>query len=128
KPIVLALCPAIFDRHIPPFGIAVFAQSSPKRTQQGCEHVARSSIEEPDHRHRRLLRARRERPCSRAPDERDEVAPPHHSITSSASRRNDSGIVSPSAFAVLRLTVRSNLVGCSTGRSAGRVPCKILCT
>src|SRR6516164_2222186 len=47
--------------------------------------------------------------------------PPHHSITSSASRRNGSEIVSPSAFAVLRLTIRSNLVGCSTGRSAGRV-------
>ena len=41
---------------------------------------------------------------------------------------NDSGIVSPSALAVLRLTTRSNLTGCSTGRSAGLVPCKILCT
>src|SRR5262245_46062598 len=87
---------------------------------------------EPDHRHRRLLRTCRERPRDRCTaEQRDEVAPLHlcgHSITSSASRRNDSGIVSPSAFAVLRLTVRSNLVGSSTGRSAGGAPCKILCT
>src|SRR6516164_702687 len=52
----------------------------------------------------------------------------HHSITSSASERNDSGIVNPSAFAVLRLTISSNFVGCSTGRSLGGVPCRILCT
>jgi hypothetical protein len=37
-----------------------------------------------DHRHRRLLRARRERPCgSRAAEQRDELASPH-SITSSS--------------------------------------------
>jgi hypothetical protein len=34
----------------------------------------------------------------------------------------------PSAFAVFRFTARSNFVGSSTGRSAGLVPCKILCT
>src|SRR5262249_44821373 len=34
-----------------------------------------------------------------------------HSITSSARRRKDSEIVSPMAFAVLRLTTSSNLVG-----------------
>jgi glutamine synthetase len=38
----------------------------------------------PGHRHRRLLRARRERPCSCAAEKRDELAAPH-SITSSAS-------------------------------------------
>jgi hypothetical protein len=48
-----------------------------------------------------------------------------YSITSSARRRNDSGIVSPSAFAVLRLTTNSNLVGCTTGRSAGFSPLRI---
>jgi hypothetical protein len=41
-----------------------------------------------------------------------------YSITSSARSRNDSGIVRPSAFAVLRLIASSNLVGCSTGTSA----------
>ena len=34
-----------------------------------------------------------------------------HSITSSARVRNDSEIVNPSVFAVLRFTISSNLVG-----------------
>jgi hypothetical protein len=38
-----------------------------------------------------------------------------YSITSSARARNDSGIVRPSALAVMRLMVSLNLVGCSTG-------------
>ena len=51
-----------------------------------------------------------------------------YSITPSARTRKDSGTVSPSAFAVVRLTMRSNLMGCSTGRSAGFAPRKILST
>src|SRR5215467_4093566 len=39
---------------------------------------------------------------------------------------NDSGIVKPSALAVLRLTTSLNVVGCSTGISAGLVPRRIL--
>jgi hypothetical protein len=35
------------------------------------------------------------------------------------------GTSRPSAFATIRLTTRSNLVGCSTGRSAGFAPRKI---
>src|SRR5262252_8883655 len=42
-----------------------------------------------------------------------------HSITSSARSRNDSGIVRPSALAVVRLMTRSSLVDCSTGISPG---------
>jgi hypothetical protein len=49
----------------------------------------------------------------------------HHSITSSARTRSDSGTVSPSALAVLRFTASSNLAGRSIGRSAGLVPPKI---
>src|SRR5262249_36600375 len=45
-----------------------------------------------------------------------------HSITSSARPRTDSGMVRPSAFAVFRLTISSNFVGCWTGRSAGLAP------
>src|SRR6516165_6916577 len=66
--------------------------------------------------------------------------PPHHkrsnavqqkasySITSSARSKNDSGIVTPSAWAVVRLMMRSNFVGCSTGISPGLVPRRILST
>jgi hypothetical protein len=49
-------------------------------------------------------------------------------MTWSARSRNDCGIVNPSAFAVFRLTTRSNLVGCSTGISAGLAPLRILST
>src|SRR5262249_18342350 len=51
--------------------------------------------------------------------------PPHHSITSSASESRLSEILMPSASAVLRLITVSNLVGCSTGRSAGFAPLRI---
>ena len=51
-----------------------------------------------------------------------------HSITSSARRSSDCGIVSPSIFAVLRLTTNSNFVGCSMGRSPGFAPLRILST
>src|SRR5262249_11601407 len=54
----------------------------------------------------------------RAAEERDELAP-LHSITSSASASIVGGISRPSAFAVFRLMIISNLVACITGRSAG---------
>ena len=43
-----------------------------------------------------------------------------YSITSSARTKNDSGIFSPSALAVLRLMISSNFVGACTGRSGVR--------
>src|SRR5262249_59195496 len=73
-----------------------------------------------------LLRARRARPRGRrAAEQRDELAAPH-SITSSARTRNASGMVRPSVLAVVRLMMRSNLVGCSTGMSPGFAPRNIL--
>src|SRR5262249_16297255 len=77
-----------------------------------------------------LLRARRERPAdgTRAAEKRDELTPHDHSITSSASSRNGSGIVSPIDFAVLRLTTSSNCVGRSIGRSPGLAPLSIWST
>ena len=54
--------------------------------------------------------------------------PSHHSITSSARARSIGGISRPSAWAVVRLRTRSNLVGCSTGMSAGFAPRRILST
>ena len=49
-----------------------------------------------------------------------------YSITSSARASKDSGMVSPSALAVFRLTTRSNLVGASTGMSSGLMPWRTL--
>src|SRR5438876_10034176 len=45
-----------------------------------------------------------------------------YSITWSARPSTDCGMVSPSAFAVLRLITSSNFVGCSIGKSAGLAP------
>ena len=45
-----------------------------------------------------------------------------YSITSSARASRTGGISRPSAFAVLRLMINSNLVDCMTGRSAGWYP------
>src|SRR4029453_11851239 len=68
-------------------------------------------------------------------DEQDEVhgfllrrmfIPTRYWMTSSARTSNDCGMVRPSAFAALRLTTSSNLVGCSIGKSAGLVPLRIL--
>jgi hypothetical protein len=50
----------------------------------------------------------------------------NYSITSSARTKNDSGSVRPSAFAVLRLMVSWYFGACSTGRSAGLAPLRIL--
>src|SRR5439155_15321588 len=91
---------------------------------------ARLTVEVTDHRHCRLLRARRERPRGRrAAEQRDELAPLYrcnHSITWSARSRIDVGNSMPIALAVLRLMTSSNLVGNSTGRSAAEVPFSIL--
>ncbi len=51
-----------------------------------------------------------------------------YSITSSARKRNAPGMVNPIAFAVLRFRTSSNFVVCSTGRSEGFTPLKILST
>ena len=51
-----------------------------------------------------------------------------HRITSSAWKRSVGGMVRPSASAVLRLITSSNFMGCSTGRSAGLAPFRILST
>src|SRR5262249_53317343 len=48
-----------------------------------------------------------------------------HSITSSAATCRLTGTGSPSALAVLRFIVSPNLVGCTTGRSAGFSPLRI---
>ena len=51
-----------------------------------------------------------------------------YSMTWSARSSSNGGIVRPSAFAVFRLMTSSNFVGCSTGRSAGFAPLRILST
>src|SRR5215467_14148969 len=88
--------------------------------------VGRLVAKEPNHRHRRLLRLRRERPRRRrAAEQRDELTPFHYSITSSARACSVSGTVRPRALAVLRLMISSSFVDCWTGKSAGFAPWRI---
>src|SRR4029077_14948299 len=51
-----------------------------------------------------------------------------HLINLFARASTSGGIVRPICLAVLRLITNSNFVGCSTGRSAGLVPFRILST
>jgi len=53
---------------------------------------------------------------------------PNYSITSSARTSSVEGTSMSSALAVIKLMTNSNLVGCSTGRSEGFDPRKILST
>src|SRR5262249_15468834 len=113
----------IQDRQVLALNKARLLEALPKSAQK--LFVLRYGSEHSDHRHRGLLRARRERPRRRcAADERDEIAPVH-SITSSASNCIALGIAIPSAVAVPRLITSSNLVGCSTGRSPATSPLRI---
>src|SRR5262249_9208754 len=117
--------PAIFDHEVPAFNVAGLAQTAPEAGQRVCVGLWRPEVQVSYHWQRRLLRVRRERPCGcRATEERDELASPH-SITSSARPSNTSGIVKPSALAVLRLMTNSNFVGCCTGRSAAFSPLRM---
>jgi len=52
----------------------------------------------------------------------------HCSTTQSARSSTERGMVTPIVFAVLTLIASSNFVGCSTGRSAGFAPFRILST
>jgi hypothetical protein len=89
-------------------GIVHFAIRIPVRTKRRPETTYRPSLARPLAPARRecpasepadpphavaLLRARRERPCRSAAEERAELAPPNHSITSSARSRIDGGTV-----------------------------------
>src|SRR6516162_1352435 len=126
----VASSPANFELHVISNCPAQQRQSLQKCSNPGLKvRIVRSCRHDnPNAPHRRLLRARRERPCGcSATDQRDELAPPH-SITSVATASSLSGMLRPSVLAVVRLITRSNFVGCSTGILAGFAPCRILST
>src|SRR5262245_34965077 len=78
QPIILILRPAILDRHILAFDVPAFADALPECGHKTCSVGGRRAAEEPNYRHRRLLRVRRDRPRGhRASDKRDELPPPH---------------------------------------------------
>src|SRR5262249_58878888 len=79
--VVVTFRPAVFDRHILAFDIARFLQTLVERRDLLAQRSGRCGIEEAGHRHRRLLRTRRERPSDRrAADYQDELAPFHCTV------------------------------------------------
>src|SRR5262249_60782072 len=103
--VVLALQPMVLHSHLLALDVASSVKALAERS--GTARIRRTAVDEADHRHRRLLRPRRERPRGyRAAEQHDELAAVHccnHSITSSARASSVGGILSPSAVAVLQL-------------------------
>jgi hypothetical protein len=79
QPIDFIVRQAVFDRHVLALNIANFAQALTERSHHGRVPLRRCAIEEPNHRHPRLLlRTHRERPGrSTTAEQRDELAPLH---------------------------------------------------
>src|SRR5215470_18074336 len=70
------MCPSVFDRHVSALDVTGVTQASVKSREKLACQFERCEVEKPDHRHRRLLRARPERPRRRrAAEQRDELAP-----------------------------------------------------
>src|SRR6516164_3667524 len=76
--VVVAFCPAIFDQYVFAFRKSRFAKALAECTQSGCFVLSIGHARIADHRHRRLLRACRKRPCyRRTANKREELASPH---------------------------------------------------
>src|SRR5262249_57250222 len=108
--VVCAASPTKFNGQVLAFNQATLTQPSAERSQHIHRILWRSAAHKPDHRHRRLLGARREGPGgSASAKQTDELATPH-SITSSAATSRPGGTRSPSVFALLTLSTVSYLV------------------
>ena len=126
KPLATTLCGKVVDVDALPIHITQIAQALEERKSRRLQRtwIERKEAETWDF--LGLLRTHSHRPRSRcAPEERDEVAAVH-SMTSSARASSIGGISMPSALAVFRLISNSYFEACSTGRSAGLAPFRIL--
>src|SRR5262249_33205577 len=124
--------PARFDAHVAAIGPTRCLQCLRKcREARLSFRIGRREVHEhadAAHLLAHLLRTRRKRPRHRGAAESQDKRAAVHSITSSARASNASGTVKPSALAVFILMISSKWVGCSTGRSAGWAPLRILST
>src|SRR5262249_10845765 len=75
--VIVAVRPAVFDRHVPALDIAAFRQAAAKGRHGASRLRRRTAAHESDDRTWRLLPADAERPRRRAAEQRDELAPPH---------------------------------------------------
>src|SRR5262249_11438220 len=93
------LGPAVVDRYVLALDVACLSETLAKRAQTLDNRLRRSDLKKADHRHRWLLRARREWPHGSAAEQPDEISPVH-SITSSAMASSSSGTARPRILAV----------------------------
>src|SRR5262249_10367702 len=125
QPIVLTLSPTIVERDVLTLDKARFIESLPDERNQRRVDSRRTTAEQSDHWQCTLFRPPRERPGGcRTTEGRDELATPH-SITSSARASSAGGTVRPSILGVCALMTSSNLLDCTTGRSAGFAPLRM---
>src|SRR5262249_39353386 len=107
----------------PALDVPEFAHPLTERIPPECPAREGAGVQEPDPGHLlRWLRPGDERCGKEGGRYRDERSPVHYSITSSARASTDGGMVSPSAFAVLRLMAKYRRSIPSTGRSPGSAP------
>jgi hypothetical protein len=77
QPGVVIVRKAKFDRYVAALDETSFAQAFAERRDGPCAQFGHSGVEEPDHRHPRLLRERDMRPCDCATDNTEEFPSPH---------------------------------------------------
>ncbi len=95
--------------------------------ERRLEAVSCKALLGPDLSHRLALARRC--PCQRSYGETvPDTFAESYLITLSAWYSTEGGMVRPICCAVCTLITSSNFIGCSTGSSAGLVPCRILCT
>src|SRR5262249_32173195 len=133
QPLVLAAGPAVFDRHVLPLNKPCVPQALAEGGYKGRRFACRlPCVDESAPRHGPGVRGGRERPRRRgAAEKRDELASFHpraHSITSLAAETQSGGSASPRAWAVRRLTTKSNCEVALMGRSPGLAPRRIRST
>src|SRR5262249_22602408 len=83
QPTVIIVGPTILDRDILTIDVTGLPHAAIECSELLAPGSGRAAVKESDNRHRRLLRARRERQCrSRTAEQRDEFATPHGTFPS----------------------------------------------
>ena len=127
QPTDLTLRPSVLDGHVLALDVADLIEALPKCSSNRCSLTGRPEVEEPDHRHRRLLRPRRERPRRRrAAEQRDELAASDescHLIPPAGRARKDSTLIGPCPGFTSGTTSHQSAAGPhGRGEPVGRCP------
>src|SRR5215813_11331446 len=126
----VAVGPALHYDDVLPFDVALLAEAALEGIEEVLVRRGRPCFEETDAPDpgRVLGAGHPGHGHESGRDGADEAPPAHPWITSSARASSDGGTVRPALLAVFRLMRSSSRVGCSTGRSLGFAPLRILST